>query len=59
MLLTFITQGNQITATMPANANIAPPGFYMLFLVGPACPAQVDSALLAAVGRLPEQAGSP
>ena len=31
--LTFIASGNTLRATLPANATIAPPGFYMLFLV--------------------------
>ena len=32
--LSFTTGGGNITATAPLNANIAPPGFYMLFLIG-------------------------
>lgn len=31
--LSFTQSGNTLTATAPANANIAPPGYYMLFLV--------------------------
>ncbi|HJW67505.1 MAG TPA: galactose oxidase-like domain-containing protein, partial [Gaiellaceae bacterium] len=31
--LTFITGTTGLTATAPANANIAPPGFYMLFII--------------------------
>ena len=33
VVLPFIVQGNRLSATVPANATIAPPGFYMLFLV--------------------------
>ena len=32
--LTFTASGGSLTATAPANANIAPPGVYMLFVVG-------------------------
>ena len=31
--LTFIAGATGLTATAPANANIAPPGFYMLFII--------------------------
>ncbi|HXU06142.1 MAG TPA: galactose oxidase-like domain-containing protein, partial [Polyangia bacterium] len=31
--LTFTAGATSLTATAPANANIAPPGFYMLFIV--------------------------
>ena len=31
--LTFTTGATGLTATAPANANIAPPGFYMLFII--------------------------
>jgi len=31
--LTFTTAGGTITAQSPANANVAPPGYYMLFIV--------------------------
>ena len=32
--LAFTAGATSITATAPANANIAPPGFYMLFIIG-------------------------
>ena len=32
--LAFSANGATITATSPQNANVAPPGYYMLFLVG-------------------------
>ena len=31
--LTFTAGATSLTATAPANANIAPPGFYMLFII--------------------------
>jgi hypothetical protein len=31
--LAFTTGATSITATAPANANVAPPGFYMLFII--------------------------
>jgi hypothetical protein len=31
--LTFTANGSQLSVTMPANAAIAPPGYYMLFIV--------------------------
>ncbi|HSD79942.1 MAG TPA: Ig-like domain-containing protein, partial [Solirubrobacteraceae bacterium] len=31
--LTFTVGASSLTATAPANANIAPPGFYMLFII--------------------------
>jgi hypothetical protein len=31
--LTFTTGSGTVTATAPQNANLAPPGWYMLFLV--------------------------
>ena len=31
--LTFTAGASSLTATAPANANIAPPGFYMLFII--------------------------
>ena len=31
--LEFTASGSTLTATAPANANLAPPGFYMLFIV--------------------------
>lgn len=34
MRLSFTADASQLTATAPANANLAPPGHYMLFLVG-------------------------
>lgn len=34
MRLTFTAGTDRVTATAPANANLAPPGYYMLFLVG-------------------------
>ena len=37
--LSFTAGGGTINATAPANANIAPPGFYMLFVIdATACP---------------------
>ena len=41
IVLTFTSTATTITATMPANATIAPPGFYMLFLVRRLAPATV------------------
>ena len=32
--LSFTAGGGSITATAPLNANVAPPGFYMLFVIG-------------------------
>ena len=32
--LSFTAGGGNITATAPLNANIAPPGYYMLFVIG-------------------------
>jgi galactose oxidase len=34
MRLSFVAGTDRVTATAPANANLAPPGYYMLFLVG-------------------------
>ena len=34
MPLPFTADGEAISATAPANANVAPPGVYMLFVVG-------------------------
>jgi galactose oxidase len=34
MRLSFTADANGLTATAPANANLAPAGHYMLFLVG-------------------------
>jgi len=31
--LSFSTNGNSLTVGAPANANLAPPGIYMLFIV--------------------------
>ncbi len=31
--LSFTANGGQLDVVMPANANLAPPGYYMLFLV--------------------------
>jgi hypothetical protein len=31
--LTFRTESNELTATAPANANLAPPGWYLLFVL--------------------------
>ena len=36
MPLDFTAGAGSLTATAPANANIAPPGVYMLFVVGAA-----------------------
>lgn len=33
--LAFSQQGNQLTVTAPANGSIAPPGYYMLWIVDP------------------------
>ena len=30
--LTHTASGTQLSVTMPANANLAPPGYYMLFV---------------------------
>ena len=32
--LSFTAGGGNLTATAPLNANIAPPGYYMLFVIG-------------------------
>ena len=31
--LTFTVSGTSVSATVPANVNVAPPGYYMLFVV--------------------------
>jgi hypothetical protein len=36
--LSFTTTSGQVNATAPANANIAPPGFYMLFVLSGGVP---------------------
>ncbi|MBD2438582.1 AbfB domain-containing protein [Nostoc sp. FACHB-110] len=49
--LSFSKSGTTITVTAPANANLAPPGYYMLFLV--------NSAGVPSVAKIIQVGGNP
>ena len=63
--LNFQAGANSLTAQVPANRNLAPPGYYMLFIVdSDGVPSEAMFARLAAnavggVAELPEVAGTP
>ena len=51
MPLSYSVGGGALNATSPANANIAPPGFYMLFLI--------DSNGVPSVSKMVKVTGTP